>query len=124
MVVASDKESMAMVDNNIQDQSVQDVMMTETAKMRDELMISADELQRKLIEISDYSDKYEAGVAKFRKHLKEVSTSELEESVESMKTDLNTLSKLLPITGGPFVELFLGKMNVRFAMKKERSQQF
>lgn len=38
-----------------------------------------------------------------------------------MKTDLIALSKLLPITGGPFVELFLGKMNVRFAMKKERS---
>eukprot|EP00189_Rhodosorus_marinus_P004218 CAMPEP_0113963234 /NCGR_PEP_ID=MMETSP0011_2-20120614/6391_1 /TAXON_ID=101924 /ORGANISM="Rhodosorus marinus" /LENGTH=326 /DNA_ID=CAMNT_0000975243 /DNA_START=295 /DNA_END=1275 /DNA_ORIENTATION=- /assembly_acc=CAM_ASM_000156 len=111
-----------MAEKIIENQSIQNSMLAETEKMRDELKVSADELQRKLVELSDYVDKYEGEVAKFKKNLKEISSSGAGETVETMKTDLIALSKLLPITGGPFVELFLGKMNVRFAMKKERLQ--
>lgn len=70
----------------------------------------------------DVQDEVEAKVGSFSKAMKELGSSEERntEEAKSLYTDLHNFQQMMPITGGPFVELFLGKMNVRFPRRKER----
>lgn len=49
-----------------------------------------------------------------------VSVEEFDDDLSQLHTRLKDMQLLMPATGGMFVELFLGSINVRFARKSER----
>jgi len=123
MVVAADKEGLAMAERMMASQDGSREVVEGLKKQQDELSQTAQALDRKLAELHDMQDKLESGVQKFKKSLKELGGSNAtEEEAKELYSSLRSFQTSMPITGGPFVELFLGKMDVRFRRKKERLQ--
>lgn len=92
--------------------------VVETKGAQDRLDAQGAELSRELERLHSMQDKFEQDVRTQRRSIKGISANHA--ALPDLKRRLSSVSALIPASGGFFVELFLGGINVRFVRKTER----
>jgi TMPIT-like protein len=95
-----------------------DALIADTSTSQDELDTQGANLQRALADLHAQQDTFESAVRTHSRSLRALPRNH--PAVQALRKRLSLISNLTPSSGGFFVELFLGGINVRFVRKSER----
>jgi TMPIT-like protein len=117
------EESRAMViqgvdDPTLRDAGAADAAVAEAARAQDDVDRQGAELRRALDDLHARQDAFERNVKARGKALRALPSGH--DGTRDLRQRLAAAARITPSSGGFFVELFLGSLNVRFVRKSER----